>query len=200
MAKRFTRTITNIKEIFQQKFYTNNIGDILSDNKDMYIHAKDGQGHYYHCLTDNLKTITTNTPSRLNIDRVNKNTTKIDFIDKNLTTETPESLEIKKLSDVETQINFIAATGLDSALKLEDYTIELHKYLKEESILNNTPVIEKQTKRLLTLNGLPIVDITYLLLLLENNYNFTQLDRWNVESINVETKTVIVNYNNIPFG
>ena len=197
MAKRFTRTITNIKEIFQQKFYTNNIGDILSDNKDMYIHAKDGQGHYYHCLTDNLKTITTNTPSRLNIDRVNKNTTKIDFIDKNLTTETPESLEIKKLSDVETQINFIGATGLDSALKLEDYTIELHKYLTEESILNNTPVIEKQTKRLLTLNGLPIVDITYLLLLLENNYNFTQLDHWNVESINVETKTVIVNYNNI---
>ena len=198
MAKRFTRTITNIKEIFQQKFYTNNIGDILSDNKDMYIHAKDGQGHYYHCLTDNLKTITTNTPSRLNIDRVNKNTAKIDFIDKNLTTETPESLEIKKLSDVETQINFIAATGLDSALKLEDYTIELHKYLTEESILNKTPVIEKQTKRLLTLNGLPIVDITYLLLLLENNYNFTQLDRWQLESINVETKTVILNYTNIP--
>ena len=198
MAKRFTRTITNIKEILQQKFYTNNIGDILSDNKDMYIHAKDGQGHYYHCLTDNLKTITTNTPSRLNIDKVNKNTAKIDFIDKNLTTETPESLEIKKLSDVETQINFIGATGLDSALKLEDYTIELHKYLTEESILNNTPVIENLTKSLLTVNGLPIVDITYLLLLLENNYNFTQLTHWEVESINVETKTVIVNYTNIP--
>ena len=107
MAKRITRTITNIKEILQQKFYTNNIGDILSDNNDMYIHAKDGLVHYYHCLTDNLKTITTNTPSRLKINKVNKNTTKIDFIDKNLTTETPESLKIKKLSDVETQINII---------------------------------------------------------------------------------------------
>ena len=197
MAKRITRTITNIKEILQQKFYTNNIGDILSDNKDMYIHTKDGLEHYYHCLTDNLKTITTNTPSRLNIDRVNKNTAKIDFIDKNLTTETPESLEIKKLSDVETQINFIGATGLDSALKLEDYTIELHKYLTEESIRNNTPVIEKQTKRLLSLNGLPSVDITYLLLLLENNYDFTQLSYFELKSINVETKVVNVNYTDI---
>ena len=107
MAKRMTRTITNIKDILQQKFYTNNIGDILSDNKDMYIHSKDGLVHDYHCLTDNLKTITTNTPSRLKINKVNKNTTKIDFIDKNLTTETPESLKIKKLSDVETQINII---------------------------------------------------------------------------------------------
>ena len=143
MAKRFTRTITNIKEILQQKFYTNNIGDILSDNKDMYIHTKDGLVHYYHCLTDNLKTITTNTPSRLKINKVNKNTANIDFIDKNLTTETPESLEIKKVSDVETQINFIGKSGsVDNRLKLEDYTIVVSKYLTKESITNDTPVIE----------------------------------------------------------
>ena len=188
MGKRITRTITNIKEILQQKFYTNNIGDILSDDKDMYIHAKDGKVDYYHCLTDNLKTITTNTPSRLKINKVNKNTAKIDFIDKNLTTETPEILEIKKLSDVETQINFIGN------ITFEDYTIKVCKYLTEESITNDTPVIENLTKSLLIVNGLPMIDITYLLLLLENNYDFTQLSDWELASINVETKVVIVNY------
>lgn len=188
MGKRITRTITNIKEILQQKFYTNNIGDILSDDKDMYIHAKDGKVDYYHCLTDNLKTITTNTPSRLKINKVNKNTAKIDFIDKNLTTETPEILEIKKLSDVETQINFIGN------ITFEDYTIKVCKYLTEESITNDTPVIENLTKSLLIVNGLPMIDITYLLLLLENNYDFTQLSDWELASINVETKVVIVKY------
>ena len=164
----------------------------------MYIHTKDGQVHEYHCLTDNLKTITTNTPSRLNIDKVNKNTAKIDFIDKNLTTETPESLEIKKLSDVETQINFIGTTtGLDSALKMEDYEIEVRKYLTKESVTNDTPVIENLTKSLLMVNGLPMIDITYLLLLLENNYDYTQLSHWEVVSIDLETKVVIVNYANI---
>ena len=191
MGKRFTRTITNIKEILQQKFYTNNVGDILSDNKDMYIHANDGVLHEYHCLTDNIKTITTNTPSRLNIDKVNKNTAKIDFIDKKLTTATPESLEIKKLSVDETQINFI---GVPSGLKVEDYTIIIHKYLTSESITNNTPVIENISKSVLTINGLPMIDYTYLILLFNNYYYFTQLNNWNIESINTDTKVVRVIY------
>lgn len=58
MAKRFTRTITNIKDILLQNFFTNNVGDILSNNKDMFIHRKKGDKHEYHNLTDNIKTLT----------------------------------------------------------------------------------------------------------------------------------------------
>lgn len=57
MAKKFTRTMTKIKDIVMLPFFTNNVGDILSNDKDMYIHSKDGLVHEYHCLTDNIKTI-----------------------------------------------------------------------------------------------------------------------------------------------
>lgn len=58
MAKKFVRGITDIKEINNQDFDTNNVNDLLSDGKDNYIHRRKGdKTEEYHCLTDNIKTV-----------------------------------------------------------------------------------------------------------------------------------------------
>lgn len=55
MAKEFTRKVRNTTT--EEPLYTNTEGDILATNDDsLYIRRKSD----YHCLTDNIKTVTSN--------------------------------------------------------------------------------------------------------------------------------------------
>lgn len=51
MAKKFVRSITGIKDINKQDLSTNNVGDLLSDGKDIYVHRKTPNGDEYFNLT-----------------------------------------------------------------------------------------------------------------------------------------------------
>lgn len=51
MAKKFVRSITGIKDINKQDLSTNNVGDLLSDGKDIYVHRKNGAKEEYFNLT-----------------------------------------------------------------------------------------------------------------------------------------------------
>lgn len=51
MAKKFVRSITGIKDINHQDLSTNNVGDLLSDGKDIYVHRKNGAKEEYFNLT-----------------------------------------------------------------------------------------------------------------------------------------------------
>lgn len=52
MAKKFVRSITGIKNIKDQDLSTNNVGDLLSDGKDIYVHRKNGDKEEYYNLTN----------------------------------------------------------------------------------------------------------------------------------------------------
>lgn len=52
MAKKFVRSITGIKNIKDQDLSTNNVGDLLSDGKDIYVHRKNGAKEEYYNLTN----------------------------------------------------------------------------------------------------------------------------------------------------
>lgn len=73
MAKKFTRGITNIKNILHQGFDTNNVNDLLSDGEHNYIHRKKkDKSQEYHCLTDNIKTIKSDNTDLLKVTNYNK--------------------------------------------------------------------------------------------------------------------------------
>lgn len=73
MAKKFTRGITNIKNILKQGFDTNNVNDLLSDGEHNYIHRKKkDKSEEYHCLTDNIKTIKSDNTDLLTLTNYNK--------------------------------------------------------------------------------------------------------------------------------
>ena len=68
MAKKFVRGITGIKEINKQDFDTNNVNDLLSDGEHNYIHRKKHDGsEEYHCLTNNLKSVTSSDTNLLEV-------------------------------------------------------------------------------------------------------------------------------------
>lgn len=73
MAKKFVRCITNIKQINQQDFDTNNVNDLLSDGEYNYIHRKKkDKSEEYHNLTDNIKTISSDNTDLLSVTNYNK--------------------------------------------------------------------------------------------------------------------------------
>lgn len=74
MAKKITRGITDIKDINNQDFDTNNVNDLLSDGQYNYIHRKKGKGEEYHNLTDNIKTISSDNTDLLSVTNYNKTT------------------------------------------------------------------------------------------------------------------------------
>lgn len=75
MAKKFVRGITDIKQINQQDFDTNNVNDLLSDGEHNYIHRKKkDKSEEYHNLTNNLKTLSSSNTDLLTITN-NNNTT-----------------------------------------------------------------------------------------------------------------------------
>ena len=85
MAKRITRNIvnTNVGGSKLRKnnegvepFFTNNQNDILSDNEDIFIR----NNNEYHCLTDDLKTITTDTDRIVDI-LIERNKVNIDVLE-----------------------------------------------------------------------------------------------------------------------
>lgn len=73
MAKKFVRGITDIKQINQQDFDTNNVNDLLSDGEYNYIHRKKkDKSEEYHNLTDNIKTISSDNTDLLSVTNHNK--------------------------------------------------------------------------------------------------------------------------------
>lgn len=74
MAKKFVRGITDIKNIINQDFDTNNVNDLLSDGHHNYIHRKKGSSEEYHNLTDNLKTVTSDNTGLLEVTNDNDTT------------------------------------------------------------------------------------------------------------------------------
>lgn len=78
MSKRFTRNIkdTKLKGNPKEPLYTNNQNDLLSDDKDAYIRNQDE----YHCLTDNIKSLTTDS-DLMSVKKTGKNSRQIVFKD-----------------------------------------------------------------------------------------------------------------------
>ena len=74
MAKKFVRGITDVKNINNQDFDTNNVNDLLSDGQYNYIHRKKGKNEEYHNLTDNIKTISSDNTELLSVTNYNKTT------------------------------------------------------------------------------------------------------------------------------
>ena len=74
MAKKFVRGITDIKDINNQDFDTNNVNDLLSDGQYNYIHRKKGKTEEDHNLTDNIKTISSDNTELLSVTNNNKTT------------------------------------------------------------------------------------------------------------------------------
>ena len=75
MAKKFVRGITDIKQINQQDFDTNNVNDLLSDGEYNYIHRKKkDKSEEYHNLTNNLKTLSSSNTDLLTITNDNNTT------------------------------------------------------------------------------------------------------------------------------
>lgn len=68
MAKKFTRGITDVKDITKQDFDTNNVNDLLSDGEHNYIHRKKkDKTEEYHNLTNNLKTLSSSNTDLLTV-------------------------------------------------------------------------------------------------------------------------------------
>ena len=74
MAKKIVRGITDVKNINNQDFDTNNVNDLLSDGQYNYIHRKKGKSEEYHNLTDNIKTISSDNTELLSVTNNNKTT------------------------------------------------------------------------------------------------------------------------------
>ena len=75
MAKKFVRGITDIKQINQQDFDTNNVNDLLSDGEYNYIHRKKkDKSEEYHNLTNNLKTLSSSNTDLLTVTNYNNTT------------------------------------------------------------------------------------------------------------------------------
>ena len=74
MAKKIVRGITDVKNINNQDFDTNNVNDLLSDGQYNYIHRKKGKNEEYHNLTDNIKTLSSDNTELLSVTNNNKTT------------------------------------------------------------------------------------------------------------------------------
>jgi|SRR5699024_3210601 len=72
MAKKIVRGITDVKNINNQDYDTNNVNDLLSDGQYNYIHRKKGKSEEYHNLTDNIKTISSDNTDLLTVTNNNK--------------------------------------------------------------------------------------------------------------------------------
>lgn len=73
MSKNFVREINNIDDITKQSYLTNKANDLLSTKKHNYIRKETND---YHCLTDNLKTLTSTNTSLLSVTNNNGTTNK----------------------------------------------------------------------------------------------------------------------------
>lgn len=69
MSKNFVREIDNINDITKQEYYTNKPNDLLSTKEHNYIRK---QKQEYHCLTDNLKTLSSDNTDLLSVTNYNK--------------------------------------------------------------------------------------------------------------------------------
>lgn len=69
MSKNFVREIDGINNINKQEFYTNKPNDLLSTKEHNYIRK---QKQEYHCLTDNLKTLSSDNTDLLSVTNYNK--------------------------------------------------------------------------------------------------------------------------------
>lgn len=73
MSKNFVREINNINDITKQSYLTNKVNDLLSTKKHNYIRKETQE---YHCLTDNLKTLSSSNTSLLAVTNYNDTTNK----------------------------------------------------------------------------------------------------------------------------
>lgn len=69
MSKNFVREIDGIKNINKQEFYTNKANDLLSTKEHNYIRKETQK---YHCLTDNIKTLSSDNTDLLSVTNYNK--------------------------------------------------------------------------------------------------------------------------------
>lgn len=106
MAKKFVRNITNSKLRGNNKepLDTNVQNDLLSDEEDAFIRNK----NEYHCLTDNIKSISITDNDLIKVNTTGKNTRRLDVSDL-----------VNKISTLEGYI-----TSLETRIKdLEDLNI-----------------------------------------------------------------------------
>lgn len=129
MAKKFVRSITGVENINEQDMDTNNVGDLLSDGRDIYVHRKTPNGDEYFNLTEEKKKPTTiNTPDGKGLTSWKEgNTTNVTLSEEFL----KNNAQYISSSD-----NSIQATVTQSKYG-KDYDLKLSKEL-QDTIKNNT--------------------------------------------------------------
>lgn len=137
MARKFVRNITGTKLKGENKepLKTNMQNDLLSDDEDVYVRNKDD----YHCLTDNLKDLTTSTPSIVTI-KNGKNSSNIDVKETKLESES-EIITINNPNPNDFKINIdLSNYALIKDLNnhIEDYN-NPHKVNLEDLGIENLP-------------------------------------------------------------
>lgn len=135
MAKKFVRGITDIKQINQQDFDTNNVNDLLSDGEHNYIHRKKkDKSEEYHNLTDNIKTISSDNTDLLTVTNKNKTT--------NSATLHPKH-DAQKEQVLESTRNTISinhgTNGNDETTKVDTNP---QKVLEHENLTSNTDYVK----------------------------------------------------------
>ena len=140
MAKKFVRGITDIKQINQQDFDTNNVNDLLSDGEHNYIHRKKkDKSEEYHNLTNNIKTISSDNTDLLTV--TNKNNTT------NTATLHPQH-DAQKEQVIESTRDTITIThGTNGTPEKTTVDINPQKVLEHENLKagNNISIIHNPT-------------------------------------------------------
>lgn len=136
MARKFVRNITGTKLKGENKepLKTNMQNDLLSDDEDVYVRNKDE----YHCLTDNLKELTTSTPSIVTI-KNGKNSSNIDVKETKIESES-ERITINNPNPNDFKIN-IDLTDIENITDIGDGEfpeIDLSNYALRKDLNNHT--------------------------------------------------------------
>lgn len=152
MARKFVRNITGTKLRGKNKepLKTNIQNDILSDEEDAYIRNKDE----YHCLTDNLKDLTTSTPSIVTI-KNGKNSSNIDVKETKIESES-ERITINNPNPNDFKIN-IDLSDIENITDIGDGEfpeIDLSNYALRKDLNKHTE--DKNNPHNVTLNDLGI--------------------------------------------
>ena len=136
MAKKIVRGITDVKNINNQDFDTNNVNDLLSDGQYNYIHRKKGKNEEYHNLTDNIKTISSDNTELLSVTNYNKTT--------NTALLSPKH-DAQKEQVLESTRNTIAIThGANGTAEKTTVDTNPQKVLEHENLISDSEYITLQ--------------------------------------------------------
>lgn len=138
MSKNFVREIDNINNINKQEFYTNKANDLLSTKEHNYIRKETEE---YHCLTDNLKTLSSDNTDLLSVTNYNKTSNtatlrpKHDAQKEQVLTSPSNTLTFKRAANGSNETTKVDVSDdlLDTINNLSEKIVEIDKIEKHRT-------------------------------------------------------------------